>query len=85
MLPSKQANMSGFILSDSPCLNSKGQHLNISQGCANVSTIHQMFSYKDVENVHREVEAARNIITQDMTIRRMRAFEPVKPKARKGT
>ena len=56
----------------------KGQHLNISQGCANVDTIYQLFDYKDVEDVHREIEAARNVIMQDMTIRRMQANSMVK-------
>ena len=62
----------------------KGQDLNISQGCANVSTMYKMFAYTEVEDAHREIEAARNHIMQDMTIRRLHtAKEEVSGKGKK--
>lgn len=51
----------------------KGQHLNISSGCANVGTITQFFSYEAVENAHREMEDCRDRIVQELTMRKFEA------------
>jgi hypothetical protein len=59
----------------------KGQHLNISQGCVNVNTLYNQFEYSTVENAHRQVEDARDLIQQELVIRRLRA-EPKSAKKR---
>jgi len=51
----------------------KGQHLNISSGCANVGTITQLFSYAAVEDAHRQLEDCRDQILQEITMRKLRA------------
>eukprot|EP00747_Dinoflagellata_sp_TGD_P171295 gnl/TRDRNA2_/TRDRNA2_205038_c0_seq1.p1 gnl/TRDRNA2_/TRDRNA2_205038_c0~~gnl/TRDRNA2_/TRDRNA2_205038_c0_seq1.p1 ORF type:complete len:233 (+),score=28.33 gnl/TRDRNA2_/TRDRNA2_205038_c0_seq1:233-931(+) len=51
----------------------KGRHLNISQGCGNVSTITKLFSYATVENAHRQLEDCRDRIVQELTMRKFEA------------
>eukprot|EP00966_Prymnesium_polylepis_P264004 6099141-Prymnesium_polylepis.1 len=49
----------------------KGQHLNISQGCANVGVLQTHFDYAAVEGAHRQVEDARDHIQQEITFRKL--------------
>eukprot|EP00928_Gymnodinium_smaydae_P036926 TRINITY_DN25721_c0_g1_i1.p1 TRINITY_DN25721_c0_g1~~TRINITY_DN25721_c0_g1_i1.p1 ORF type:complete len:331 (-),score=53.56 TRINITY_DN25721_c0_g1_i1:195-1148(-) len=65
----------------------KGQHLNISNGCANVSTITRLFDYATVENCHRQLEDGRDRVIQELTLRKleskMRAETPEKCPAKR--
>lgn len=51
----------------------KVQMLNLSQGCANVSTLSSMFDYAAVEDAHRQLEDGRDRILQEVTLRKLQA------------